>query len=84
MILTPWKHLRRGYTEAENTLLLDYVSRNIFVALFSAWEHGHWAVAAAISGSQILRLVGSNSPSSGWPHTYAVTCRPFFLPDSLP
>jgi hypothetical protein len=64
MILTPWKLLSRGYIEAKDTLLLDYVSKNAFVALFSAGKNRHWAVAAAISGTQILKIVESNSSSS--------------------
>ncbi|KIX95762.1 uncharacterized protein Z520_08470 [Fonsecaea multimorphosa CBS 102226] len=55
--LAPWSHLRRGPTSAKGSLLLDYVSPPLPMALVKAVANHDWAVLAGGMGLLLLRIV---------------------------
>ncbi|KAE8394117.1 hypothetical protein BDV23DRAFT_179921 [Aspergillus alliaceus] len=55
--LMPWKSLSQTPKPASQTLLLDYVSDWNVVTLFRALKRSHWAVAVAILGTLLLKLL---------------------------
>ncbi|OAP59053.1 hypothetical protein AYL99_06351 [Fonsecaea erecta] len=55
--LAPWSHLRRGPTPAKRSLLLDYISPPLPLALGRAVKNHDWAVLASGMGLLLLRIV---------------------------
>ncbi|KAI8625084.1 hypothetical protein F5Y19DRAFT_276775 [Xylariaceae sp. FL1651] len=55
-ILTPWKELRRGPTAGDRSILLEYVSPLLLIALWRATKRRHWAVVASILGVLLIQL----------------------------
>ena len=55
--LAPWQQMSRDYTTASKSLLLDYVSSFQPRTLSTSIKHGHYAVAAAVTGSVVIRLM---------------------------
>ncbi len=55
--LAPWHELQHGNTEASDSLLLDYVSPFLPVALFRACSKQNWTISATILGFIILKLI---------------------------
>ncbi|KAK8097607.1 uncharacterized protein PG998_013093 [Apiospora kogelbergensis] len=56
-LLQPWKGLRNGPTTASNSVLLDYISPNVFSSLWRAGKLRHISVLAALLGGLLLKLV---------------------------
>ncbi|KAF2137462.1 uncharacterized protein K452DRAFT_235787 [Aplosporella prunicola CBS 121167] len=55
--MTPWAKLRSGPTQASKALLLDYVSEAQPNALWASLKASDYAVALAITGSLLLKLL---------------------------
>jgi hypothetical protein len=55
--LAPWRALQQGGAKAADSLLLDYVSPFLPIALFRAICERHWAISATISGFILLKLI---------------------------
>ncbi|KIW24361.1 uncharacterized protein PV07_10079 [Cladophialophora immunda] len=55
--LAPWAHLRGGPASAKESLLLDYVSPPLPMALVKAASTHDWAVVASGMGLLLLRIV---------------------------
>ncbi|KAK8037512.1 hypothetical protein PG991_000858 [Apiospora marii] len=56
-LLQPWKELWNGPATAPNSVLLDYVSPNVFSSVWRAGKLRHISVLVALMGGPILRLV---------------------------
>ncbi|KAK8029539.1 hypothetical protein PG993_010830 [Apiospora rasikravindrae] len=56
-LLQPWKGLKNGPATASNSVLLDYISPNVFSSLWRAGKLGHISVLVALLGGLILKLV---------------------------
>ncbi|KAK8103186.1 hypothetical protein PG984_016332 [Apiospora sp. TS-2023a] len=56
-LLQPWRELRDGPTTASNSVLLDYISPNVFSSLWRAGKLRHISVLVALLGGPLLRLV---------------------------
>ncbi|KAI0410315.1 hypothetical protein F5X98DRAFT_368877 [Xylaria grammica] len=55
-ILTPWREMRRDHTEADRSVLLDYVSPLMATVFWRAIKRRHWAVTASILGILLIQL----------------------------
>ncbi|OAG35913.1 hypothetical protein AYO21_09915 [Fonsecaea monophora] len=55
--LAPWSHLRHGPAPAKESLLLDYISPPLPLALAKAVPNHDWAVVASGVGMLLLRIV---------------------------
>ncbi|KAK8880092.1 hypothetical protein PGQ11_001386 [Apiospora arundinis] len=56
-LLQPWKGLRNGPTTASNSVLLDYISPNVFSSLWRAGKLRHISALVALLGGLLLKLV---------------------------
>ncbi|KAI1774406.1 hypothetical protein F4818DRAFT_452394 [Hypoxylon cercidicola] len=56
-LVSPWAHMSQGPTEAERSLLLDYLSALQPLVTIRALRNRDWAVAASSSCTLVLRLV---------------------------
>ncbi|KAI1418767.1 hypothetical protein F5Y12DRAFT_781287 [Xylaria sp. FL1777] len=55
-ILTPWQDMRQGPSEADNSVLLEYVSPPMATVFWRAMKRRHWAVMASILGILLIQL----------------------------
>ncbi|KAI0515136.1 hypothetical protein F5B22DRAFT_636688 [Xylaria bambusicola] len=55
-ILTPWQEMRRAPTEAEKSVLVDYISPPMLIVFWRAMKRHHWAVMASILGILLIQL----------------------------
>jgi hypothetical protein len=55
--MAPWHAMSKGPQSADNSLLLDYVSPFFLESLYSSFRRSHWAVAAAIIGTILVKLL---------------------------
>ena len=55
--LAPWRALQQGGARAADSLLLDYVSPFLPIALYRALSKRHWTISATISGFILLKLI---------------------------
>ncbi|KAH9233961.1 hypothetical protein K456DRAFT_36705 [Colletotrichum gloeosporioides 23] len=53
----PWQQLAKEATPAANSVLLDYISPSLPVALFKALRNRHWTVAITATGFATLKLI---------------------------
>lgn len=56
-LMQPWLELRKGPTDADNSILLDYLSPMHVTSLARAVRHRHAAVAASIIGFVLIKIV---------------------------
>ncbi|TGJ83033.1 hypothetical protein E0Z10_g5748 [Xylaria hypoxylon] len=55
-ILTPWQEMRQGHTEADRSVLLEYISPFTTIVFWRAMKRRHWAVIASILGILLIQL----------------------------
>lgn len=56
-LLKPWEELRNGPATAFNSVLLDYISPNVFSSLWRAGKLRHISVLVALVGGPLLKLI---------------------------
>lgn len=54
--LVPWQAMAKRPTSARNSLLLDYVSSQNIICLFTSIKSSHYPVTLVIFGSLIIKL----------------------------
>ncbi|KAI0535917.1 hypothetical protein GGR58DRAFT_514997 [Xylaria digitata] len=55
-ILMPWQEMRQGRTEADRSVLLEYISPLMATTFWRAMKRRHWAVTASILGILLIQL----------------------------
>jgi Protein of unknown function (DUF3433) len=53
--MAPWHAMAKRPQSVENSLLLDYISPFFLWSIFSSLHRSHWAVAAAILGTMLVK-----------------------------